>query len=404
MTAPAYAAPSVGSAGLTVPTYASILADNVQAYLNIYGSNQYVESDSAIYQLLSVISLKNADVCSGLQLAYNQSSPTTAVGTGLDRAAKLNGLTRDVYTYSTAVVTCAGTAGVPLVNAVAQDTNGYLWSLGEVTIPGSVVATCTTPGAISAEPGTINIISTPVNGWASVTNNAAATVGAAVESDSALRSRQAISVSLPALTPMATTVAVVLSTAGVTRVAPGYPTPGGPGTSIENPTGSVDSWGNPAHSISIVVEGGSDLTVATAIYSRKTIGCLTNGTTSVLVDDPNVMGMQETISFYRPSYVPIYVSVSLHGYSGALTSSVQTAVQTAITNYLNELAIGETVSISAVSYMAMSVNANLPAPTFGVQALTVGTSSSPTGVVDVPMPTFYSAATGLPANVIVTVV
>jgi len=406
MTVAAYAAPSVDATGLTVPTYASILADNLQSYLNIFGSNQYVESDSAIYQLLSILSLKQSDTCSGLQLVYNQSSPATAVGAGLDREVKLNGLTRASYTYSTAIVTCVGTAGLTLTNTAAQDEAGYLWNLDEVTLTGgtgSVTATCTTPGAITAEAGTIDIISTPINGWASVTNANAATVGDSVESDSKLRARQAISVSLPALTPIAATVAAVEAVTGVTRIAPGYTVAGSPGSSIENPTGATDTWGNPAHSISIVADGGTDLDVATAIYNKKTIGCLTHGTTSVAVTDATTSYV-ETISFYRPTYAPIYVSVSIHGYSGTPTSAVQTSVQTAIVNYLNELAIGETVPISAVNYEAMSVNASLPSPTFGVSALTIGTTATPTGIVDVAMPTFYTVARGITANVIVTVV
>lgn len=406
MTVPAYAAPSVGATGLTVPTYASILADNLQSYLNIYGSNQYVESDSAIYQLLSIISLKQADTCSGLQLSYDQSSPATAVGAGLDREVKLNGLTRASYTYSTAVVTCAGTvANLSLVNCVAQDINGYLWSMDAVTLAGgtgSVTATCTTPGAISAEPGTINIISTPVNGWTSVTNADAATVGDAVESDSKLRARQAISVALPALTPIAATVASVEAVTGVTRVAPGYSVAGTPGSSIENPTGAPDTWGNPAHSITIVAEGGTDAAVAAAIYAKKTIGCLTNGTTSVIVTDA-VTSYQETISFYRPTYVPVYVSVSIHGYVAAPTVAIQTAVQSAIAAYLNELAIGETVAISAINYEAMAVNSSLPTPTFGVRSLTIGVAAVPTGTSDLAL-LFYQAAQGITANVVVTVV
>ena len=56
MSTPPYFPPSIGPAGLQVPAYQSILADNIQAFLNIYGTNQYVAPDSAIYQLLSIIS------------------------------------------------------------------------------------------------------------------------------------------------------------------------------------------------------------------------------------------------------------------------------------------------------------------------------------------------------------
>jgi uncharacterized phage protein gp47/JayE len=382
MSTPAYAAPSVGASGLTVPAYASILADNLQSYLNIYGSNQYVGTDSAIYQLLSIISLKQSDTNLGLQLAYNQSSPQTAVGAGLDRSVKMNGLARDIFTYSTAQLTITGTSGATITNGYAQDQSGNLWALPSPTVilGGSVTVTgtCTTPGNITAEPGAINIVASPQTGWTppsgTVTNATSATAGDAVEADSSLRARQAISVALPALTPVAATVASILATADVTRVAPGYPTSGGPGTSIENPTGAPDSWGNPAHSITMVVEGGTDAAVGLSIYLKKTIGCFTNGTTSAVVTDPNT-GYEETISFYRPSYIQPYVGMYLQGLAG-FTSATVAAVQSALVSYLNSLAIGEEVTYSALWSVALSVTPNISQPEFSIKSVTLGATAT----------------------------
>lgn len=373
-----YVAPYVGPTGLVVSNYTSILNDNLQAYLNIYGSSQYVGPDSAVYQLLSILSLKQADQNAALQLVYNQSSPQTAVGAGLDRVVKMNGLARLPYTFSTAPLTLTGTAGTVLTNAYAQDQNGNLWAIpSPTTITGgsvTVVGTCTTPGNITADAGTITIRATPVDGWTAVTNATAATVGDPVEPDSSLRARQAISVALPALTPIASTIAAVLAITGVTRVAPGYPTPGGPGTSIENPTGSTDSWNNPAHSITMVVEGGATLDVASAIYAKKTIGCLTNGTTTQAVTDPNT-GYVENISFYRPTYVQPYIGVYLSPLTG-YSSAVLSAVQTALVDYLNSLSIGEAVIYSSLYGAITGVMPNPAQPEFSVKALTLGTAAS----------------------------
>lgn len=381
MSTPPYLPASISPAGLTVPSYASILADNIQAFLNIYGTNQYVAYDSAIYQFLSILSLKQSDVNLALQLAYNQSSPQTAVGAGLDRQVKMNGLAREPFTYSTALLTVTGTSGFTFTNGFAQDQQGNLWALpSSVTITGgsvNVTATCTTPGAIAAEPDTINIINTPIAGWTSVNNASAATTGLPVEPDSELRARQSISVALPSLTPLAATVAAVLAASGVIRIAPGYPTPGGPGSSIENPTGATDSWGNPAHSISIVVQCTNTLTVARAIFDKKTIGCFTNGTTTVPVTDPNT-GVVESISFYLQTSYPIYLLISVHGYTGDPTSAVLAAIQASEVAYLNALAIGETVSIGSLYYEATAVNASVVNAAFGVQSLRVGVATATT--------------------------
>lgn len=390
MSTPAYFPPTVDASGLRVPTYQSILADNLQAFLNIYGANQYVAPDSAIYQFLSIISLKQADVFLGLQLAYNQSSPQTAVGAGLDRQVKMNGLDRAPYSYSTALLTLTGTSGTPVSNGAAQDQNGNIWALPTVvTLVGgstTALAVCTTPGAISAAAGTINIINTPQANWTSVTNAADATVGLPVETDSKLRARQSISVALPSTTPVAATLAAVLAAQGTVRVAPGYPTPGGPGTSVENPTGAVDSWGNPPHSISIVAQTTNTQNVANAIYAKKTPGCFTNGTTVVPVVDP-VTGVTINISFFQPTNLPVFVLVKLTGYGAAPTTAAIAAVQTAIVNYLNALSIGETVALAALYYEAMAVNANLVAPNFGIQSLQIGTQTVTTTA------TFGSGAT-----------
>ena len=382
MSTPPYAPPSIGPAGLTVSSYQSILQDNIQAFLNIYGTNQIVTPDTAIYQLLSIISLKQADTNLAAQLAYNQSSPQTAVGTGLDRQVKMNGLARAPFTFSTVLQTINGINGTNIINGAVQDQAGNLWTLPTlVTIPNSgainVTAVCTTPGAVAANPGTINIINTPTPGWNTTNNAGAAAAGAPVESDSQLRARQSVSVALPALTPLASTIAAILAANGVVRVAPGYPTPGGPGSSIENPTGATDSWGNPAHSISMVVDCTNTLTVAMAIYNKKTIGCFTNGTTTVPVVDP-VTGVTEDISFYLPTNLPVFILCILAGYGTTPTTATLAAVQTALVTYLNELSIGETVSIGALYYEAMAVNANLIAPTFGVQSIQLGVQTAAT--------------------------
>jgi hypothetical protein len=214
-----------------------------------------------------------------------------------------------------------------------------------------------------------------------------------------LRARQSISVALPSLTPITSTVAAVLATVGVTRVAPGYPTPGGPGTSIENPTGGADSWGNPAHSITMVVEGGANAAVGLAIYSKKTIGCFTNGTTSVTVADP-VTGYDNTISFYRPSYVTPYVAVYVHGLSG-FTSATLAAIQTALVAYLNSLSIGEEVVYSSLYGAALSVIANPSQPTFSIKSLTLNTTA--TGLFTV-VPHIGALGTGYIVNDVLTVV
>ena len=388
-----YTPPAVTAAGLTVPKYADILADNVAQFQAIYGQSTYVGIDSAIYQLISVFSAKTADAMQAVQLDYNNRSPLTAVGAALDSLVKLNGLVRNAASPSTCVVTITGTANAVIPKGVIRDSNGILWDLpANTTIGNSGIATstavCETPGPIAAEPSTLTGIANPSSGWMSVTNATGAVLGLAVETDSQLRARQAISVALPSLTTLASTVSAISATAGVTRY-----------NLFENPTGATDSYGTPAHSLTAVVEGGTDLAVATAIYGKHGIGCLTNGTTSVPVTDP-FTSTTFTVNFYRPTYVAIFVNMSVHALSG-FNSSLLTQIQTAVAAYLNSLQIGESVTLSALYAVAQSVIQNLSQPTFSIRALTIGTSSGSTSTADIAM-TFNQVAQGSAVNVVIT--
>jgi uncharacterized phage protein gp47/JayE len=391
-----YVPPNVGPAGLTIPGYEDILNDNLEQYTSIFGANQYIGTDSAIYQLIAILSLKQSDTMQALQYAYNQSSPTTAIGAGLDRLVKLNGIARKPFSFSTAIVTVNGTPGTVINNGAAQDTNGNTWNLpATVTIPGSgnvnVSATCTIPGNIVAEPNTITIIATPVGGWTSVTNAAVSTPGVPIETDSQLRARQAISVAVPSKTLLAGTIADLAALPGVTRY-----------NVLENPTNAVDVYGNPPHSITAVVEGATDAAVAQTIYNNRGIGCFTNGTDTVVVTDPTNGNITMPISFDRPTYIPIYVTMTVHGFAG-FTSATLAQIATDIVNYLNSLQIGENVVFSEIYGAALNARPNPDAPLFSIRSVFTGVAASPSGVADIAL-LFNQVAQGVAANIVVTTV
>jgi len=394
-----YNPPSIGPAGLTIPSYEDILDDNLNGFLSIFGANQYVGNDSAIYQFISIISLKTSDVCQGLQYVYNQFGAMTAVGAGQDRLYKLNGIARLPYTYSTATLTVVGTPGTVINNGAAQDTNGFTWLLpSPTTIPGggsiNVTATCTTPGNIAAEPGAISIIATPVGGWTSVTNASVATPGNAIETDSQFRARQSISTAVPSKTMLAGTRADIAAIAGVTRL-----------NVLENFTGGVDAYGNPPHSLTCVVEGGTQAAIAEAIYNNRGIGCDTNGnvngsptaeTVTVVVLDP-ITGYPTPISYMTPTYVPVYVTMNVHLLPGG-TSATIAQIQADVVAYLNSLEIGESIIFSELYGAALNARSNPDMPTFSIYAVASALTPSPTGTTDIPL-NFYQVAEGVTANV-----
>lgn len=372
---PAY----IDASGLHIPAYEDILADMIAQFKGLYGQNVYLGNDSADYQWISTVALKLSDTMQAMQIVYNNRGPSTAVGAGLDGIVKLNGIARKLPGNSNVLLTCIGLAGTVVNGGVAQDNNGFLWNLASpftIPISGNIVinAICQQPGAVSADPNTITIIATPTAGWTSVSNASAAIPGEPTESDSLLRARQALSVSLPSQTRLQATSAGIAATANVTRW-----------NVLENPTGAPDLYGTPAHSISAIVEGGTDADVAMAIYLNRSIGCYTNGSTTVVVTDP-VSGFTTPIRFSRPIYIPVQVNIFVHPIN--VSSAIIGQVQAQAVAYLNSLQIGEILTVSGLIAYIMELTSDLDNPTFSLRQVLIGYASLITSV------TLSAAGTG----------
>lgn len=360
---------TVDANGISAPTYVEILGFLQDTFRSIYGSDAYLEADSQDGQLLAIFASAVNDSNAATIATYNAFSPATAQGAGLASVVKANGITKGIPTASTAEVTLVGQAGTVIQQVlIGDDLNlGTQWEItGPVTIPGGGSATataiCITLGGIAAAPNTLTRILTPTIGWQTVTNAASATLGAPVETDAALRRRQSTAAALPASSPVAGVYAALLNVAGVQAVAP-----------YENDTGSADGNGIPAHSISMVVRGGTDQDVADAIGLKKPPGTGTYGSTTANYTDPK--GLPKPINFYRPTDVSITVQIDITRLAGwALTT--QDTVKASVAAYINALAIGDDVLLTK-----LYTPANLTSPlgdTFDITAIRMARSGSPT--------------------------
>lgn len=328
-------AAQVTSTGISAPSYSDIYQSLQATFKNIYGTDSYIAPDSQDGQLLAAFAKAMDDANKMAIAVYNQFSPLTAVGVGLSSIVKINGVRRSTATNSQVNVSVVGVVGTVITNGVIKDVNSELWNLpATVTIPPAgfiiVTATAQDAGAIAATPGQVNQIQTPTLGWQSVTNPTAATPGNPVETDSQLKQRQARSVALPSLTVLEGLVGAIELLAGVTQVA-----------AYENDTDVVDGNGLPAHSIAMVVEGGSATAIAQAIADKKTPGAYTYGTTLVPVVDG--VGISHNIRFFIPTPKTIKVVVSLHPLNSGYTATIGAQVQQAIVDYINALAAGDEV-------------------------------------------------------------
>ncbi|WP_427112447.1 baseplate J/gp47 family protein [Megasphaera sueciensis] len=360
----AYTAPYIDETGIHIPTYDDILQDMIAQMKQIYGDDIYLEEDSQDYQMLSIFAAKEHDTQNMLLIVYNNRSPKTAVGSGLDGIVKLNGIRRNAAGYSTCEVELTGTSGTVIPAGVVTDQAGYKWDLPtELTLTGTTIqttVTCETIGAIQAPIGTITTISTPQKGWTAVTNPSAAITGQPVETNAQLRLRQSNSVAAPSQNMVDSIIAGIVGISGVTRYRV-----------YNNDSGSVDSNGIPSHSIAAVVEGGTDDAIAAQLFSRKGPGCGTFGSSSKSYTQSD--GTQNIVKFSRPTYIPIAININIKP-NATYTSAVGDNIKSYITSYMEVLGIGDDISVTGIIATVLQALSDTYSPSFSLQSVQLSAS------------------------------
>ena len=362
----------IDATGYHYEDYPSFLLYLTTQYQNVYGQDVYLGDDSQDGQWLGIVAQALYDTAALGAATYNSFSPITAQGVGLSRVVKINGLRRQSPSNSTVELVIVGSAFTQITNGIANDALNQQWALpstvvipnsGTITVTATAIPDSTGNGAFQALPNTITSIFTPTNGWQTVNNPAAATVGTTAESDPTLRGRQSISTATPAQTVFDATIGAVGNVAGVSALAP-----------YENDTDTTDSNGLPPHSISLVVEGGTDTDIAQTILDYKTPGTNTYGTTSVPLTDPK--GVPITINFFRPILQPIAVQVTLIPLSSWITSN-ENIIAAAIASYISSIPIGGAIILTKL-YGVAYVAGTSAAGSFNIESIELAENASGT--------------------------
>ena len=385
---------TVTAEGISAPDYQTILDTLTSYFQQIYGSDAYLEPDSKDGQMVALVALAIHDANNTAITVYNCFSPATGYGAALTSNVKINGIARKGATNSTVDLLLTGTAGTTITNGTVKDTNNVIWRLPASVVIGvdgtvTATATCSNSGAVAALAGTITIINTPTRGWTSVTNPAAATVGAPAETDAELRIRQGQSVALPSITPFEGVDGAIANVAGVTRHK-----------LYENDTGATDSNGLPPHSISAIVDGGDVTEIAQTIRGNKGQGTATYGTTSVTV--PDTYGNPHVISFSRSTDVPIFVAITLKVFTG-YTSQIGEQIKQAVADYINGLTIGDDILLSRIYSPAnLGVVSGGNARYYDITDLLIGKSSGSVSASNIDI-AYDASASCSTANISITV-
>lgn len=313
----------ITSTGIVGKSLNEYLADLQAKYLAIDPAWN-IDADSPDGQLIGIFAELLTNLDEAVVAAYRSKDPASALGEALNDIAAISGVARQGATYSVAPITVAGTVGTVIPASTSQvrsNSNNTVWTVNAPIIIGSGgtgtgFVTCTTAGRVVAVAGDLTIINTNIAGWSSVTNPNAATLGEDQETNAAFRIRRSSSVSLPGSNQLDNMEASVGNVKGVTDVKV-----------FENDRyDPIDANGLPVHSISIVVNGGTDEDVAQAIYAKKNPGTAMfpryNDTADTWIDSPGSNGVQvdvtsprtgntKNITFQRAIALPVYIRYNI---------------------------------------------------------------------------------------------
>jgi uncharacterized phage protein gp47/JayE len=350
---------TISDAGISKPAYSDVYETLQSNFKAIYGSDAYIDADSQDGQMLAVIARAIDDANDVAVAVYNSFSPATAQGRALSNNVKINGISRDVATNSSAPLRVVGQVGTTINKGIASDSASNRWLLPDVVVipPAGqidVTAFAEDGGAITAATGTITQIETPTLGWQTVTNTGPAVSGAPVEPDATLRKRQAVSVALPSRTVLDGLQGALLGLLGVTQARV-----------YENDTNLTDGNGILAHTIAAVTVGGINTDIANAILLKKTPGCGTQGTTSVSVTSP--AGIPTTVKYYPATPKRVVATISGTALPGYVTATGD-LVKQAITDYINGLGIGKKVDIGRL-FVPAQLNFGAGSETFEINSI-----------------------------------
>ena len=323
---------SFGPTGFVAPPEEEILA-GVQSDINQAFGGGVNPAPSTPQGQLAASETAIIGNCNDLFCSITQQvDPAYAQGRMQDAIARIYFLERNPALPTSVDCTCNGSAAVIPPGALAKDDAGNLYVCTDGgTLPnggGSITLNFANqlPGPIPCPGGTLNIIAQAIPGWDSITNPSDGVLGQSVESRASFEARRAASVALNSRGSLPSVLGAVLN---VTDVIDAYVT--------ENPTGSpvtIGGFSVAAHSLYVAAVGGTNLDVATAIWTKKAPGCAYNGNTTVTVTDSEGYDPPYpaySVTFERPASLPILFAVEILN-SSIVPSDAAAQIQTAIIN------------------------------------------------------------------------
>lgn len=336
--------------GIIVPDTDEIQTDVQNEYLSVFGADLDLSASTPQGRLIEMETLARQQAVGLCALVANQINIDYATGQYLDAIGAFYGVSRIGATRTRVLADVAGVSGtiIPAGSIAATDAGDRFYAENDIEIP---VGGSTSGYFLAEELGKIpcathalSEIVTQVIGWESIDNGAAAQIGQNIESD--LEYRKRIKNTRYAGNSLIQSIQGALNQ--VENVKSSFVCDNGTGVAI-----TYDGISIPAHSILIVVDGGTDAAVAAAILNKKSSGSgytsITGQAVTVSVPD-GAYGVNYPVTFNRPEQLAfdIEIDVVQNTYTG---SDLEQAVKDAIMAWANGevggvdgLKIGQNVS------------------------------------------------------------
>lgn len=300
---------------------------------------------------------------------------------GATKALILAGLKASIdtsYPELVATINTDGNLKIVLADIFLQTTFSTSVNLGIIKVDklGDVVAS--TAGPLSQPIGTITQIQTSRLGWDSVTNPLAAVSGRLRETDEELRIRFRNTKFERAGNIVEAVYSALFSLDDVQQVY-----------IDDNNTDVTNANGTPGHSFLVLVDGGTSVEIARAIWDNRGAGVASVGNTSVTITDK--FNYEREIRFSRPTPVNIHIQLALTTDQNFPEDGYD-QIREAIINHVDGLSIGQDVLYSRLYTPINSI------PGHQVDSMLIGTTNPPTGTSNIIVP-FDGVGQVLPENI-----
>lgn len=378
------------SNGFTRPQYETIVVDLTAKWQELFGSDSDTSAHSVAGVLIRLMAFFLDLIYKLAEKVYNSQYLSTATGVSLDKIASNFGLYRNPAEQAMVDLSFTGTPGfVILAGKMFKTTDGKIYQLGSDVLlsasgTGAGTAYAMETGAQYNVPA--NAITSqvePTSDIFTVTNLQAVENGANIETDAELAHRVRLANDTKPSSPVNGVISAVMEVPGVKSVQV-----------VTNNTMAVDSYGNPAKTIHVYVDGGEEMKIADALFNSVSAGILMVGShTETMTDAAGFSG--NLVAFDYAAKETIFVTVDVTTNNDFEIDGVD-QVKKAVNDYLGSVPMGGTVRFSYLyKYIYDNVNGIV------VATVKIGTKADSQAMTDIPL-TQFSIATTTADSLVVT--